>query len=157
MKIGIASDHRGVPLKSRISQLVQSMQCEVQDFGPFESQSVDYPDYAAQVARDVSDGKLDRGILICGTGIGMCITANKFTGVRAATCHDSVTAEYSRAHNDANIICLSADQLSDQLADQVIRIFLVTPFQAGRHARRLQKISEIEREVASQLVNRPPQ
>ncbi|MEY2725670.1 MAG: putative sugar phosphate isomerase YwlF [Planctomycetota bacterium] len=157
MKIGIASDHRGVPLKARISQLVQSMQCEVHDFGPFESQSVDYPDYAAQVARDVSDGKLDRGILICGTGIGMCITANKFTGVRAATCHDSVTAEYSRAHNDANIICLSADQLSDQLADHVIRIFLVTPFQAGRHARRLQKISEIEREVASHLVNRPPQ
>jgi ribose 5-phosphate isomerase B len=157
MKIGIASDHRGVPLKARISHLVQSMQCEVHDFGPFESQSVDYPDYAAQVARDVSDGKLDRGILICGTGIGMCITANKFTGVRAATCHDSVTAEYSRAHNDANIICLSADQLSDQLAEQVIRIFLVTPFQAGRHARRLQKISEIEREVASHLVNRPPQ
>ena len=82
----------------------------------------------------------------------MCITANKFTGVRAATCHDSVTAEYSRAHNDANIICLSADQLSDQLADQVIRIWLRTPFEEGRHARRLQKITELEREVATHLI-----
>jgi ribose 5-phosphate isomerase B len=95
MKIGIASDHRGVSLKSRLTQLLQSLECEVRDFGPFEPQSVDYPDYAAQVAREVSAGTLDRGILICGTGIGMCITANKFAGVRAATCHDSVTAEYS--------------------------------------------------------------
>ncbi len=156
MKIGIASDHRGVSLKSRITQLLQSLECEVRDFGPFESQSVDYPDYAAQVAREVSAGTVDRGILICGTGIGMCITANKFTGVRAATCHDSVTAEYSRAHNDANIICLSADQLSDQLADQVIRIWLRTPFEEGRHARRLQKISELEREVATHLVKGEP-
>ena len=81
----------------------------------------------------------------------MCIAANKFTGVRAAPCHDSVTAEYSRLHNDANVICLSADQLSDQLADQVIRIWLKTPFEEGRHARRLQKIAVLEREIASQL------
>lgn len=154
MKIGIASDHRGVALKARLSQLLQSLDCEVRDFGPFESQSVDYPDYAAQVAREVSSGALDRGILICGTGIGMCITANKFAGVRAATCHDSVTAEYSRLHNDANVICLSADQLSDQLADQVIRIWLKTPFEEGRHARRLQKIAELEREVAVQLLSK---
>lgn len=154
MKIGIASDHRGVALKARLSQLLQSLDCEVRDFGPFESQSVDYPDYAAQVAREVSSGALDRGILICGTGIGMCITANKFAGVRAAPCHDSVTAEYSRLHNDANVICLSADQLSDQLADQVIRIWLKTPFEEGRHARRLQKITELEREVAIQLLSK---
>ena len=151
MKIGIASDHRGVQLKSRLTQLLQSLECDVRDFGPFETQSVDYPDYAAQVSREVSSGGLDRGILICGTGIGMCITANKFAGVRAAPCHDSVTAEYSRLHNDANVICLSADQLSDQLADQVIRIWLKTPFEEGRHARRLQKIADLEREVASQL------
>lgn len=151
MKIGIASDHRGIQLKARLTQLLQSLDCEVKDFGPFETQSVDYPDYAAQVSREVSSGLMDRGILICGTGIGMCITANKFTGVRAAPCHDSVTAEYSRRHNDANVICLSADQLSDQLADQVIRTWLKTPFEEGRHARRLQKISELEREIASQL------
>ena len=113
MKIGIASDHRGIQMKTRLTQLLQSLDCEVHDFGPQESQSVDYPDYAAQVSREVSNGSIDRGILICGTGIGMCITANKFTGVRAAPCHDSVTAEYSRLHNDSNVICLSADQLSD--------------------------------------------
>lgn len=151
MKIGIASDHRGITLKTRLTQLLQTLDCDVRDFGPHETQSVDYPDYAAQVARDVSNGNLDRGILICGTGIGMCITANKFTNVRAAPCHDSVTAEYSRAHNDANVICLSADQLSDQLADQVIRIWLKTEFEEGRHARRIQKISELEREIALQF------
>jgi ribose 5-phosphate isomerase B len=84
----------------------------------------------------------------------MCIAANKFTGVRAAPCHDSVTAEYSRLHNDSNVICLSADQLSDQLADQVIRIWLKTPFEEGRHARRLNKIAELEREIASQLCHK---
>ncbi len=151
MKIGIASDHRGIQLKTRLTQLLQSLDCEVRDFGPHEVQSVDYPDYAAQVSREVSSGRIDRGILICGTGIGMCIAANKFTGVRAAPCHDSVTAEYSRLHNDANVICLSADQLSDQLADQVIRIWLKTPFEEGRHARRLQKIADLEREIARQL------
>lgn len=151
MKIGIASDHRGVELKTRLAQLLQSLEYDVQDFGPFEALSVDYPDFAAQVAREVSNGHIQRGILICGTGIGMCIAANKFSGVRAAPCHDSVTAEYSRMHNDANIICLSADQLSDQLADQVIRIWLKTPFEEGRHARRLQKIADLEREVGTQF------
>lgn len=151
MKIGIASDHRGVQLKARLGQLLQAQDCDVHDFGPFESQSVDYPDYAAQVSREVSHGQLDRGILICGTGIGMCIAANKFAGVRAAPCHDAVTAELSRRHNDSNVICLSADQLSDQLADQIIRMWLKTPFEEGRHARRLQKISELEREVACEV------
>jgi ribose 5-phosphate isomerase B len=151
MKIGIASDHRGVALKARLAQLLQSMDCEVHDLGPFEAQSVDYPDYAARVAREVSTGAVDRGILICGTGLGMCITANKFSGVRAVTCQDSVTAAYSRAHNDANVICLSADQLSDQVADQVVRIWLKTEFDGGRHARRLQRISELEREEAERI------
>ena len=103
MKIAIASDHRGVQLKARLTQLLHSMDFDVHDYGPSEAQSVDYPDFAAQVAREVSNGRTDRGILICGTGIGMCIAANKFAGVRAAPCHDSVTAEYSRMHNDANL------------------------------------------------------
>jgi ribose 5-phosphate isomerase B len=153
MKIGIASDHRGLQLKNRLLQLLESVEnvgC-VTDFGPQEAQSVDYPDYAALVAKGVSTGKVDRGILICGTGIGMCITANKFGGVRAATCHDSVTAEYSRLHNDANVLCLSADQLSDQLADQIVRIWLKTEFEQGRHARRLQKIQAIEHEIAGSI------
>lgn len=151
MKIGIASDHRGYQMKVRLLQLLESMENidAKTDFGPADGQSVDYPDYAAMVARGVASGEVDRGILICGTGIGMCIAANKFSGVRAATCHDSVTAQYSRLHNDANVLCLSADQLSDQLADQIVRIWLKTEFEQGRHARRLQKISEIEKEIAT--------
>ncbi|MFO0427933.1 MAG: ribose 5-phosphate isomerase B [Planctomyces sp.] len=150
MKIGIASDHRGLQLKTRLLQLLESVESisKTIDYGPNESQSVDYPDYAALVARGIASGEVDRGILICGTGIGMCITANKFGGVRAATCHDSVTAEYSRLHNDANVLCLSADQLSDQLADQIVRIWLKTEFEQGRHARRLQKIHTLEEEIS---------
>jgi ribose 5-phosphate isomerase B len=151
MKIGIASDHRGLQMKNRMLQLLNSVDNvhSTVDYGPQDVHSVDYPDYAALVARGVSSGEVDRGILICGTGIGMCITANKFSGVRAATCHDSVTAEYSRLHNDANVLCLSADQLSDQLADQIVRIWLKTEFEQGRHARRLQKIADLEKEISA--------
>lgn len=150
MKIGIASDHRGLQMKNRMLQLLGSIDdvTETVDYGPNDAASVDYPDYAALVAKGVASGAVDRGILICGTGIGMCITANKFSGVRAATCHDSVTAEYSRLHNNTNVLCLSADQLSDQLADQIVRIWIKTAFEEGRHARRLQKIAEIEEQNA---------
>ena len=144
MKIGIASDHRGFHMKTRLIQLTQNLSHEVLDLGPMSTESVDYPDYASLVASAVASGQIDRGILICGTGIGMCIAANKFHGVRAANCNDSVTAEFSRLHNDANVVCLSADQLSDQLAEQIIRIWLKTEFEAGRHARRLEKIADIE-------------
>lgn len=153
MKIGIASDHRGFQMKSRLIQLTEALGHEVKDFGPTSTDSVDYPDYAGFVASAVSSGNVDRGILICGTGIGMCIAANKFLGVRAANCNDSVTAEFSRLHNNANVVCLSADQLSDQLAEQIIRIWLKTDFEAGRHSRRLDKISEIE---SSQCNDRKP-
>jgi ribose 5-phosphate isomerase B len=145
MKIAIASDHRGFQMKCRLLQTIRSLGFELDDMGPESGDSVDYPDYAARVAASVAAEEHDRGILICGTGIGMCITANKFPGVRAAPCHDTVTAEYSRLHNDANIICLSANQLSDQLAEQVVQIWLTTDFEKGRHARRLQKIADIER------------
>lgn len=159
MKIGFASDHRGLQLKNRLLQLVESVDnvTEAIDFGPHDTQSVDYPDFAALVAKGVSSGAIDRGILICGTGIGMCITANKFGGVRAATCHDSVTAEYSRLHNDANVLCLSADQLSDPLADQIVRIWLKTEFEQGRHARRLQKIRAIEDEISGNESQKHPE
>lgn len=144
MRIGIASDHRGFDMKNRLYQLIESLGHEVQDFGPESTESVDYPDYAFQVSNAVAQEEINRGVLICGTGIGMCIAANKVPGVRAANCNDSVTAEYSRLHNDTNVVCLSADQLSDQLADQIIKIWLKTGFENGRHARRLDKISEIE-------------
>lgn len=151
MKIGIASDHRGYQMKSRLVELARSLGNDVRDFGPESTESVDYPDYASRVASSVASGEVDRGVLICGTGIGMCIAANKFAGVRAANCNDSVTAEFSRLHNDANVVCLSADQLSDQLADQILQIWLSTDFEAGRHARRLKKIADIESGAAAAL------
>lgn len=153
MKIGIASDHRGFQMKSRVVQLLESMSHQVQDFGPEDSANVDYPDFARLVARAVSGHDVDRGILICGTGIGMAITANKYPGVRAAPCHDAVTAEYSRLHNDANVICLSSNQLSDAQTEQIIRIWLTTAFEEGRHARRLQKIHEVEQEAAGLVMH----
>ena len=120
---------------------------EVEDVGTYSGEAVDYPDIAARVARMVSRGEADRGILICGTGLGMCITANKFPGVRAAPCHDDLTAEMSRRHNDANILCLSADLLGETIVDHMIELWLNTPFEGGRHARRVAKICDIEAEV----------
>ncbi|MFY9254229.1 MAG: ribose 5-phosphate isomerase B [Fuerstiella sp.] len=155
MKIGIASDHRGFLMKNRLVQLIQSLGHSVNDFGPESTDSVDYPDYASRVASSVASHAVDRGILICGTGIGMCIAANKFSGVRAANCNDSVTAEFSRLHNDANVVCLSADQLSDQLAEQIVQIWLNTAFEEGRHARRLSKIADIENNSAANLTAKP--
>ena len=115
--------------------------------GAYTGEAVDYPDIAARVARKVSRGEVERGILICGTGLGMCITANKFPGVRAAPCHDDLTAEMSRRHNDANILCLSADLLGERLVDRMIEIWLSTGFEGGRHARRIAKICDLEAEI----------
>ena len=144
MKIAIGSDHRGFDAKRRLLSLLQQLGHDVLDMGPESKDSVDYPDYAFQVAQAVSQGRVERGILICGTGIGMCIAANKVPGVRAAPCHDSITAEMSRRHNDANVLCLSADLLGDELIDRMVRIWLETPFEGGRHARRVEKIVRFE-------------
>ena len=144
MRIAIGSDHRGFEVKRRIASVLQQMGHEVVDFGPQSGESVDYPDYAFQVARAVSARQVDRGVLICGTGIGMCIAANKVPGVRAAPCHDSITAEMSRRHNDANVLCLSADLLGEELIDRMVRIWLETEFEGGRHARRVEKIVRFE-------------
>jgi ribose 5-phosphate isomerase B len=144
MKIAIGSDHRGFEAKRRIVSLLQQLGHEVLDAGTTSKDSVDYPDFAFEVAQAVSEGRVDRGILICGTGIGMCIAANKVPGVRAAPCHDSITAEMSRRHNDANILCLSGDLLGEELIDRMVRIWLTTEFEAGRHARRVEKIVRFE-------------
>ncbi len=144
MKIAIGSDHRGVEAKKRIVPLLQQLGHEAADMGPDSGDSVDYPDYALRVAQAVGEKRVDRGILICGTGIGMCIAANKVKGVRAAPCHDSITAEMSRRHNDANILCLSADLLGADLMERMVRIWLATEFEAGRHARRVDKITRYE-------------
>src|SRR5580692_11177536 len=118
MKIAIGSDHRGFDVKRRLVSLLERLGHAVTDVGPTSAESVDYPDFAFQVAQAVSRHQVDRGLLICGTGIGMCIAANKVAGVRAAPCHDSITAEMSRRHNDANILCLSADLLGEELIDR---------------------------------------
>jgi ribose 5-phosphate isomerase B len=120
---------------------------EVDDEGPSTDESVDYPDFAALVATKVSEGTADRGILICGTGIGMAITANKFPGVRAAPCVDEVTAELSRRHNDANVLCLSGDLLSSRVAERLVEIWLDTAFEGGRHKRRVEKICQLEKSL----------
>src|SRR5262245_51225102 len=146
MKIAIGSDHRGYDVKKRIIPLLQQIGHEVTDKGSISQESCDYPDMAFDVGRAVSDKQVDRGILVCGTGIGMCMAANKVAGVRAALCHDSITAEMSRRHNDANILCLSADLLGDELIDRMIRIWLETAFEGGRHARRVEKISQFEQQ-----------
>jgi ribose 5-phosphate isomerase B len=144
MRVAIGSDHRGYDVKRRLATLLQRLGHEVSDYGPQSADSVDYPDFAFQVAKAVSERRADRGILVCGTGIGMCIAANKVRGVRAAPCHDSITAEMSRRHNDANVLCLSADLLGEELIDRMVRIWLETEFEGGRHARRVEKIQRIE-------------
>ena len=146
MRIAVGSDHRGVNVKNKVVQLATRLGHEVQDVGTFSTESVDYPDVAAEVARKVSHNEVDRGILICGTGIGMCIAANKFPGVRAAPCHDDLTAEMSRRHNDLNVLCLSADMLGEKLIDRMVEIWLATEFEGGRHARRVEKMTALEHE-----------
>lgn len=144
MRIAIGSDHRGFETKRRLVEFVRQLGHEVEDVGCGGSDPVDYPDFAFQVASRVSKKHADRGILICGTSIGMCIAANKVKGVRAAPCHDSITAEMSRRHNDANVLCLSADLLGVELIDRMVRLWLETEFEGGRHARRVEKILNIE-------------
>jgi ribose 5-phosphate isomerase B len=145
MKIAVASDHRGVPYKTRVIEQLNAMGHTTFDLGTNSYESVDYPDYASKVSLGVSKNEYDRGILICGTGIGMCITANKFNKVRAAPVHDEVTVELGRRHNDANVICLSGDLIGEELLSRIVDLFVNTPFEEGRHARRLDKIKEIEK------------
>jgi ribose 5-phosphate isomerase B len=147
MRIAVGTDHRGFELRQKVIELVERLGHEVEDTGTFTCEAVDYPDIAAAVAGRVSRGEADRGILLCGTGLGMCIAANKFPGVRAAPCHDDLTAEMSRRHNDANVLCLSADLLGERLIDRMIELWLSTPFEGGRHARRVQKIVDLEQHI----------
>jgi ribose 5-phosphate isomerase B len=144
MKVAIASDHRGYHLKEKVVSLLKAKGHEVFDDGPATEESVDYPDFAALVATKVSNGTVDRGILICGTGIGMAIAANKFPRVRAGACVDEVSAELSRRHNDLNVLCLSGDLLSSRSTERLVGIWMETDFEGGRHKRRLDKILQIE-------------
>ena len=149
MRIAIGSDHRGVTSRSRLVGLLERMGHEIVDCGSFGDEAVDYPDVAAEVARRVAEGAVERGILLCCTGVGMAIAANKVAGVRAATCHDEVTAEMSRRHNDLNVLCLSAEMLGPEMQEKVIRTWLATPFEGGRHARRVAKLASLEADCAA--------
>lgn len=148
MRIAVANDHRGVAAKERVKALLAGLGHTVEDLGTNGPASVDYPEYAILVAEAVAAGKVDRGILVCATGHGMCMAANKVQGVRAANCRDAVDAELSRGHNDANVLCLAADLVGDDLMERMIRAWLDTPFEGGRHARRLEKISKYEKDHA---------
>jgi ribose 5-phosphate isomerase B len=144
MRISIGSDHRGVHIKARLLTSLAAGGHQVSDMGTDCDQSVDYPDFAAAVCHMVAAGECDRGILICGTGIGMAIAANKFRGVRAANCYDEVMAEMCRRHNNVNVLCLPGDLIGDRPIDDLVHLWLNTEFEAGRHSRRLEKIARIE-------------
>ncbi len=145
MKIAIAADHRGHPLKEKIVVFVSELGHEVLDMGTNSSRSCDYPDAAYPAAKAVADARVDRAILICGSGIGMDICANKVPGVRAALCHDELTAQMSRRHNNANILCLASDVLGEELIRRIVAGWLDTEFDSGgRHDRRVRKIQWIE-------------
>ncbi|NOZ24883.1 MAG: ribose 5-phosphate isomerase B [Nitrospirae bacterium] len=144
MKIAIGCDHAGLQLKENIKTLLVSLGVEILDYGTGDSCSVDYPDYGERVSDAVSSGAVERGILICGTGLGMSIVANKFPGVRATLCHNSFTARMGRLHNDSNILVLGARTIDERIAAEIVRIWIETPFEGERHSRRLEKISIIE-------------
>ncbi len=144
MRIAIGSDHRGFQVKAKLIQVLLADGHDVRDCGTQGDQAVDYPDFAKVVAGMVSRKEVERGILICGSGIGMAITANKHRGVRAATCSDEVMAETCRRHNDVNVLCLPGDLIGDRPVGDLIRVWLATEFDGGRHARRLEKIAELE-------------
>ncbi len=149
MKVAIGCDHGGFELKEEILKFLKSIaNVQVTDLGPANRDSVDYPDFGAKVSDAVSKGATDRGILICGTGIGMSIVANRYPNVRAALCHDHFTAQMSREHNDANILVMGERVIGKGVALEIVKTWLDTEFAGGRHQKRLDKIAAIEKQVA---------
>jgi ribose 5-phosphate isomerase B len=145
MKIAIGADHAGYQLKEDIVQYMRELGYDVEDFGTHSPDPVDYPNIALKVARSVAHGEFDRGILLCGTGAGVCMTANKVKRIRAASCSDTFTAHAVRAHNDANILCLGGRVLGTGLARDIVKIWIETPFSQGeRHVRRIGEMTAID-------------
>jgi len=144
MKVGIGCDHAGLELKKEITSFLKEMGIDCIDYGTNGPESVDYPDFGERVSEAVSKGELDRGVLICGTGIGMSIVANKFPGIRASLCNELFTARMSRLHNDANILVIGGRIVGRDLAREIVRVWFSTPFEGGRHENRLDKIRRIE-------------
>jgi len=149
MKIAIASDHAGYDQKEALKPLLEDLGIEFQDLGPGSEAAVDYPDYAAKVAEAVARGEADQGVLVCGSGTGMAITANKVPGVRAAVAWSEDTARLARQHNDANVLALGARTTPPGEILSIVRIWFSTPFEGGRHAARVKKITQIEKAASS--------
>jgi ribose 5-phosphate isomerase B len=150
MKIALGADHAGFQLKEKLRSMLRSKGVEVVDFGTDSGESTDYPDYALKVSRAVASGRADRGVLVCFTGIGMSIAANKVPGIRAAVAINEDAVRLTRAHNDANVLTLAAKYTSESDAERYVDAFLATAFEGGRHARRVGKIAEMEHESVSQ-------
>ena len=146
MQLGLACDHGGFQLKEELKVFLKSVGAEPVDLGTFSEDSVDYPDFGILLATKISRGELEKGILVCGTGIGMSIVANKFPGVRAALVNDLYSSRFSREHTDANILVIGGRIVGRDLAKEIVRVWLETPFAGGRHKRRLEKIKALERE-----------
>jgi ribose 5-phosphate isomerase B len=144
MKVAIGCDHAGITMKHEIAPLLEELGAEIEDFGTNSEESCDYPEYGEKVAEAVSNGSADRGVLVCGTGIGMSIVANKFPGVRAALCSEDYSAKMSRMHNDANLLVLPGRIINNETARDIVRTWYKTEFEGGRHQRRLDKITAIE-------------
>jgi ribose 5-phosphate isomerase B len=142
--IALGCDHRGLELKRAVTGLLTELGHDCEDFGCYSSEPVDYPDIAQTVAEAVALGRFDHGILICGSGIGMSIAANKVRGIRAALCCDAFSAQRARQHNDANILCLSGEAMEQTLALDIVKAYLATTFEGGRHFRRVEKIRSLE-------------
>ena len=138
--IGVAADHGGYALKQAIKEEILAAGYDVEDLGTDSEESVDYPDFAEKLVHAISDGRVSRGVLVCGTGIGISIAANRHPGIRAALCYDEETAELARQHNDANVLCLGGRKTGNDLARRMLKIFLDTAFEGGRHARRVGKL-----------------
>ena len=145
MKIAIGSDHRGYPLKERLRELLSGDGHEVVDMGTDSTDPADYPDSAISVAEKIAGGKADRGIVICGSGIGTSIAANKVDGVRAALCRTVDDARMTRRHNDSNVLALSESSMDDERLEEMVRVWIETEFEGGRHQRRVDKITDYEK------------
>jgi ribose 5-phosphate isomerase B len=145
VKVAVGADHAGYRMKDELAVCLKGLGHEIVDFGTHSDAAVDYPDIALGVARAVASGAADRGLLVCGTGIGTCIVANKVKGVRAALCHDTFSARATRRHNDSNVLCLGARVIGPSLAEEILRTWFGGDFDRGeRHERRVRRISEIE-------------
>ncbi|MBI4682870.1 MAG: ribose 5-phosphate isomerase B [Nitrospirae bacterium] len=147
MKVAIGCDHAGIAMKNEIIPILEELDVDWEDFGTKCEESCDYPDYGEKVSEAVSKGNVDRGILICGTGIGMSIVANKFPGVRAALCSEDYSAKMSRMHNDANLLVLPGRIINGKTAEEIVKVWFKTDFEGGRHQRRLDKIKAIESRI----------